>query len=385
MITNRLANMKDIGVDRASELAEAADDENILRMENLDTDLTPSDDIIDETKRAVSAKGVNSYLPYYGKYELRSAAADLVSRLSGVRFNYKDSTIVTAGGLNGIFNVLLALLDPGDEVILPDPVYSGLINRVLLAGGKPVFLPSFMNNEGNWECYTENLNKIVTKKTKAFLMLSPVMPTGQVFSRRDWEAICSACVKADAWMIYDSAMSRIIYDNNEFIHPASFPGMAERTITVGSVSKEYCMTGWRIGWITSPPEIFKNIAFVNISNIVCPSGITQSAAALALRKPDMFLEKYLRKWQARRDFMLKALKGYPIIKAGGGWSMLFDVSRYGITGEEAARKLLEKGKVAVTPMDGWGSSTGQFVRIVFSNEPIERIAGIRERFDKAFK
>jgi N-succinyldiaminopimelate aminotransferase len=384
MITNRLAAMRGIGVDKSTEIAEAADDENILRMENLDTDLAPSDDIIEETKRSVSGKGSNSYLPYYGKTELRSAATDIVSRLSGVRFNYKDSTIITAGGLNGIFNVLLALLDPGDEVVLPDPVYSGLINRVLLAGGKPVFLPSFINNEGNWESYTDLLPKIVSKKTKAFLMLSPVMPTGQVFTRRDWEAICKACVDANAWMIYDSAMARILYDNNEYIHPASFPGMAERTITVGSVSKEYCMTGWRIGWITAPPSIFKDIAFVNMSNNVCPSGITQSAAALALRKPDMFLEKYLRKWQARRDFILKALKGYPIIRPGGGWSMLFDVSRYGITGEQAVTQLLEKSKIAVTSMDGWGSSTSNFVRMVFSNEPIERLAGIRERLDKAF-
>ncbi len=385
MITNRLAGMKGIGVDRSTAMADAADDENILRMENLDTDLAPSDDIIEETKKSVSAKGTNSYIPYYGKHDLRSAAADLVSRLSGVKYNYQDTTIISAGGLNGIFNVLLALLDPGDEVIMPDPVYSGLINRVLLAGGKPVFLPSFINNEGAWESYSEIIDKIVTKKTKIFLMLSPVMPTGQVYSRKDWEIICKACVAANAWMIYDSAMGRILYDNHEFIHPASFPGMAERTITVGSVSKEYCMTAWRIGWITAPPQVFNDIAFVNISNTVCPSGITQSAAALALRKPDMFLEKYLRKWQARRDFILKTLKGYPVIKPTGGWSMLMDVSKYGITGEEAAKRLLDKGKIAVTPMEGWGSSAGNFIRLVFANEPIERLAGIRERLEKAFR
>jgi aspartate/methionine/tyrosine aminotransferase len=384
MITNRLAGMKGIGVDRASEMAIEADDENILRMENLDTDLAPSDDIIEETRKAISAKGVNSYLPYHGKTDLRVAAATLVSRLSGVKYNYKETTVITAGGLNGIFNTLLALLDPGDEVILPDPVYSGLINRVLLAGGKPVFMPSFLNNEGVWESYTDILPKITTKKTKAFLMLSPVMPSGQVFTRRDWDAICRACIDADAWMIYDAAMGRILYDNLEYIHPASFPGMAERTITVGSVSKEFCMTGWRTGWITAPPSIFQDIAFVNISNTVCPSGITQSAAALAIRKPDMFLEKYLRKWQARRDFIIKTLKGYPIIKPGGGWSMLLDVSKFGMNGEEAAKVLLEKAKIAVTPMNGWGSNTGHFVRIVFSNEPIERLVNIRERMDKAF-
>jgi len=376
--------MRGIGVDRASEIAEEADDENILRMENLDTDLSPSEDIIEETRKAVSSKGVNSYLPFNGKHELRSAAADLVSRLSGVKYNYKETTVICSGGLNGILNVLLSIIDPGDEVILPDPVYSGLINRVLLAGGKPVFLPSFINNEGSWETYTDMLKKIITNKTKAFLMLSPVMPTGQVYTRREWDLICKACADAGAYMIYDAALGRILYDNAEYVHPASFPGMAERTITVGSVSKEYCMTGWRIGWITAPPKLFKDIAFVNISNTVCPPGLSQSAATLALRKPDMFLEKYLRKWQARRDFLLKSLKGYPVIKPMGGWSMLMDISRYGLTGEEAAKKLLERGKIAVTPMDGWGSSAGHFVRLVFSNEPIERLVTVREKVDKAF-
>jgi N-succinyldiaminopimelate aminotransferase len=210
------------------------------------------------------------------------------------------------------------------------------------------------------------------------------MPTGQVYSRRDWEEICRACVEANAYMIYDSAMGRILYDNAGYHHPASFPGMAERTITVGSVSKEYCMSGWRIGWITAPPAIFKDIAFVNISNTVCPSGITQSAAALALRKPDIFLEKYLRKWQARRDFLIKSLKGYPVIKPMGGWSLLMDVSKFGKSGEEAAKVLLDRSRIAVTPMEGWGSNTGHFVRLVFSNEPIERLVGIRERMEKAF-
>jgi len=123
---------------------------------------------------------------------------------------------------------------------------------------------------------------------------------------------------------------------------------------------------------------------VNISNIVSPSGITQSAAVLALKKPDIFIEKYLRKWQARRDFLLKTLKGYPVIKPSGGWSMLLDISKYGISAEEAAKNLLNKSKIAVTPMEGWGSSAGHFIRIVFANEPIERLAGIRERIEKVF-
>jgi N-succinyldiaminopimelate aminotransferase len=140
-----------------------------------------------------------------------------------------------------------------------------------------------------------------------------------------------------------AAMGRILYDNIGYHHPASFPGMADRTIIVGSVSKEYCMSGWRIGWITAPPSIFNDIAFVNISNNVCPSGITQSAAALALRKPDIFLEKYLRKWQARRDFIIKSLKGYPLLNHGRMVNA-FDVSKLGKPGKKLQKYCLKRAE-----------------------------------------
>ena len=162
------------------------------------------------------------------------AAAALVSRLSGVSYNWSDSTIICAGGLNGILNVLLALLEDGDEVVMTDPIYIGLINRVRLAGGVPVFVP-YKRDSGIWKLDCDQLDNAITPRTKVFLMMSPSMPTGAVFSRRDWGFICDACCRVDAWLLYDSAMERILYDGLEYVHPASFSGMAERTITVGSV------------------------------------------------------------------------------------------------------------------------------------------------------
>lgn len=289
------------------------------------------------------------------------------------------STIISTGALNGIFNVLLALLEPGDEVLLTDPIYSGLINRVRLAGGVPVYVP-YQVVDGVWSLDLDQLDRVVTPRTKLFLMMSPSMPTGAVFSRHDWAAICASCQQAGAWLLYDSVMERLLFDGLEYIHPASFPGMAERTITVGAVSKEYRMIGWRVGWIVAPPGLSDVIGLVSISNVVCPVGIAQAAAAIALRTPDADVAAATAEWQRRRDVILEELAGLPVVKPQGGWSLLLDVSSFGLTGAEASQRLLDRGRIAATAMTGWGSKrSDQFIRFVFANEPVPRLRGLRER------
>ncbi|MCY4387582.1 MAG: aminotransferase class I/II-fold pyridoxal phosphate-dependent enzyme [Desulfurellaceae bacterium] len=160
--------------------------------------------------------------------------------------------------------------------------------------------------------------------------------------------------------------------------------MAQRTITVGAVSKEYRMIGWRVGWIVAPPAIIDDIALVNISNVVCPVGIAQAAATVALQAPDADIAAASAEWQNRRDTILKELEGFPIVKPQGGWSMLLDVSGFGLTGAKASQRLLERGKIAATAMTGWGSKrSANFVRFVFSNEPVSRLRGLRERVEAA--
>jgi len=383
MPVSRLSGMAGIGVDRMGNLADQSQDGAILRLENLDTDLRPPPGVEEATRQAVGEDDANSYLPFMGADALRQAAAALVSRLSGVEYKWQNSTIVSAGGLNGILNVLLALLEPGDEVILTDPIYIGLVNRVRLAGGVPVFAP-YQIEDGVWRLDRDRLRRSVTAKTKVLLMMSPSMPTGAVFTRQDWDSICAACQEADAWLLYDSAMERILFDGLASLHPAAFPGMAQRTITVGAVSKEYRMIGWRVGWIVAPPAIIDDIGLVNISNVVCPVGIAQAAATAALQAPDADIAAASAEWQHRRDTILHELEGFPIVKPQGGWSMLLDVSGFGLTGAEASQRLLEKGKIAATAMTSWGSErSANFVRFVFSNEPVSRLRGLRERVEAA--
>ena len=384
MPVTRLSGMAGIGVDRMGHLADQLADPEVLRLENLDTDLRPPPGVVEATQQAATQDEANSYLPFLGMDSLRRAAATLVSRTSGVDYDWNASTLITAGSLTGILNVLLATLEPGDEVVLPDPIYIGLINRVRLAGGVPVYMPCEVDG-GVWKLDREWLAEVVTTKTRVFLMMSPSMPSGTVFSRDDWAAICEACREADAWMLYDSAMERILFDGLEHVHPASFPGMAERTITAGSVSKEYRMIGWRIGWIVAPPSIVDDVGLVNISNVVCNVGIAQAAATQALESPESDVADAVARWQGRRDVILEELGGLPVVKPEGGWSLLMDVTGYSLTGAQASELLLEKGKIAATPMTGWGSPRSDgFVRFVFSNEPAARLRGLRDRVEAAF-
>ena len=385
MPVSRLQHIAGIGVDRVGNLADASSDGSILRLENLDTDLRPPPGVVEATQQAAMLDQANSYLPFLGFDDLRREAARLVSKTSGIEYGWNSSTIISAGGLNGILNVLLAVIEPGDEVVLPDPIYIGLINRVRLAGGVPVFARCEIE-DGIWKLDREQIPGLVSARTKAFLMMSPVMPSGAVFSRKDWAVICEACREAGAWMIYNSAMERILFEGAEHIHPASFPGMAERTITVGAVSKEYRMIGWRVGWIVAPPAIVDDIGLVNISNVVCNVGIAQEAATIALRAPESDIVTATAEWQRRLDVILAELADLPVVKPRGGWSLLFDASPFGISGAEASELLLTKGKVAATPMTGWGGPRSeQFVRFVFSNEPTARLSGLRKRVEHALK
>ncbi len=181
-------------------------------------------------------------------------------------------------------------------------------------------------------------------------------------------------------------MERILFDGIEHIHPAALPGMAERTITVGAVSKEYRMIGWRVGWIVAPVSIIDDIGLVNISNVVCPVGIAQDAATRALHTPDSDIAAATAEWQSRRDIILQELDGLPVVKPEGGWSLLMDVSPFGLTSGEASERLLERSQIAATAMAGWGSERSEnFIRFVFSNEPISRLRGLRERVEAALR
>lgn len=383
MAVSRLTHITRIGVEQMGDLADSLKDPDVLRLENLDTDLRPPQRALEFTRSAVDDDNANSYLPFFGLDALRQAAAALVGGQSAQHYDWRTECIISAGGLSGILNVLLAMLEPGDEVLMTDPIYSGLINRVRLAGGVPRFAPK-IPAPGGWRLDLDALAAIDPNPVKAALLMSPSMPTGAVFDHDEWQALVAFCQRADCWLINDAAMERILYDGRTVVHPASFPGMRDKVVTVGSASKEYRMIGWRVGWVVGPAAIVADVARVSITNVVCQTGIAMGAVATAITDPDDGIRPCVEEWQRRRDVLLEELRDFVVIPPHGGWSLLLDVSPMELDGATASERLLRIGKIAATPMTNWGSERSRhYVRFVFANEPVHRLRGVRRRISEA--
>jgi len=353
-------------------------DPDVLRLENLDTDLRPPQSAIDATLAAVVQDDANSYLPFTGSLALRVAIGHRLSAQTGQACS-PDQVVVTCGGTEGMLDVLLAIIDPGDEVIVTDPTYAGMINRVRLAGGTPRFVP-FVRDGGTWRLGVDALRLAIGHRTRAIFLMNPSMPSGAWLDRTEWETVETLCDRHHLWLIYNAAMERILFQGRSYFHPGSLPGLAARTISVGSVSKEYRMIGWRVGWVAGPAEVMSDIGRVHIYNAVTPGGIGQAGALAALTCADDGLAECVREWEKRHDFMVESLRGLPLIPAAGGWSLLLDCAAMGHDCMTASKLLLARGKIAATPMRGWGAQVADnMVRFVFSNEPLSRLIGIRDR------
>jgi aspartate/methionine/tyrosine aminotransferase len=382
MPVQRLAGIPGFSIDRVA--AAAGNDPEILRLENLDTDLAPPASAIAATKAAVDTDEANSYLPFTGRLDLRQAIARRLSAQTGRAYS-ADEVVITCGGTEGMFDALLATTDPGDEVILTDPTYAGMINRVRLAGAVPKLVP-FVGAADGWRLDLEALREAVTGRTRVLFFMNPSMPSGAVLNAAEWEGVAQLCREHSLWLLYNAAMERILFDGRTYLHPATLTGMADRTITIGSVSKEYRMIGWRTGWVAGPEAIMGDIARAHIYNVVTPTGIAQSGALAALETGADDVARAVAEWQRRRDTVMEQLRDFAVMPAAGGWSLLLDVSAAGYDSFTASRLLLERGKIAATPMRDWGvHASDHYVRLVFSNEPVPRLAELRERVTRALR
>jgi aspartate/methionine/tyrosine aminotransferase len=258
-----------------------------------------------------------------------------------------------------------------------------MINRVRLAGAVPHLVP-FMPSSGGWRLDLDALRAAVNPRTRVLFLMSPSMPSGAVLNAEEWNAVATLCRDHGLWLLYNAAMERILFDGQPYLHPAALPGMAERTITVGSVSKEYRMIGWRVGWVVGPADIMSDVARVHIYNVVTPTGIGQAGALAALEMGPDESNASVAEWQRRRDTVMEQLAAFRVIPAAGGWSVLLDVAVMDYDSFTASRLLLERGKIAATPMRDWGDrDCDRYVRLVFSNEPVQRLAELRERVTRA--
>jgi aspartate/methionine/tyrosine aminotransferase len=348
-------------------------------MENLDTNLPLPPEAVPATVAGLETPQANSWLPFTGDLELRAAVSEFTEARSGHRYDPQREIVITSGGMEGLLDVVLALVDPGDELVVTDPTYAGIVNRIRLAGGVPRFAP-FRVERGGWRLDRDALVAAVGARTTGFLLMSPSMPSGGWLDEQDWRLVCDLCRDRDLALIYDAAMERLLFDGRRLVHPLGFPGMAERTVMVGSMSKEHRMIGWRVGWVCGPAATINDVGWVHVYNTTMPTAIARAAATAVLRGDQGHVQQCVDELQRRRDVILEGLPEWPFAPPAGGWSLLLDVAPLGFTPEEASRLLLEEAAVAVTGMTGWGDAVAaRYVRFVFSAEPLERLRSLPER------
>jgi aspartate/methionine/tyrosine aminotransferase len=354
-------------------------DRPVLRLENLDTNLPLPPEAVPATAAGLETPQANSWLPFTGDLDLRAAVSDFTAARSGHRYDPEREIVITSGGMEGLLDAVLALVDPGEEVVMTDPTYAGIVNRVRLAGGVPRFAP-FRVEGGEWRLDRDALVAAVGERTAAFLLMSPSMPSGGWLDEDDWQLVCELARERELALIYDAAMERLLFDRRPLIHPLRLPGMAERTVVVGSLSKEHRMIGWRVGWVCGPASTIEDVAWVHVYNTTMPTAIARGAATSVLRGDQGHVHDCVAELERRRDCILDGLPAWPFVRPAGGWSLLLDVGALGFSPEEASRLLLEESAIAATGMTGWGDAVAaRYVRFVFSAEPLERLRTLPER------
>jgi aspartate/methionine/tyrosine aminotransferase len=372
----RLGQIAGFSIDRVA--AAAGADPAVLRLENLDTDVPPPPEAIVATKEAVGLDETNSWLPFTGRDDLKAAVAASIERRGGPSYDPARQVVITSGEGDAMLDALFVLTDPGDEVILTDPTYAGMVNRVRLVGARPRFVP-LDSSSGEWRLDLDALRRAADGGARVVFVNNASFPSGWVASPAEWAAIAELCASADLWLLYWGGFEAVLYDGRGIIHPAALPGMGERTVIVGSPTFEQRMIGWRIGWVVVPEALLADASRVQIYNGLVPSGHNQVGVRVALELEDDGLGAANAEWQVRRDEVVRQLAGLPATPAAGGWSMLLDAAALGVDPSRLSERLLEH-KVAATPMGGWGAEVAaRHVRFVFSNEPASRLTDLRAR------
>ena len=378
----RLEAIVGFGIDRVAASSEERGGSHggpILRLENLDTDLPLPPEALEITRAKLDDPKSNSWLPFTGDLDLRAAISEFTAARTGHRYDPESEIVITAGGMEGLLNALLCTVDSGDEVIVTDPTYAGIVNRIRLAGGVPRFVP-FLAEEDGWRFDRGRLDDLVGQKTAGFMLMSPSMPSGGYLDQDDWLAVCGFCRERELFLIYDAAMERLLFDGRPLVHPLHIEGMAERTVVVGSISKEHRMIGWRVGWVAGPVDTVTDAGWAHVYNTTMPVAISRFAATAVLRGDQGHVAECVAELESRRDTMLSGLPGWPLVSPAGGWSLLLDVASLGFEPAEASQILMEDAQIAATAMTGWGDEVGsRYVRFVFSAEPVERLETMPDR------
>lgn len=349
-----------------------------------DSDFESPPEAVAACKAALDA-GQTRYTAILGDPRLRAAIAERHARQIGRPTGFEQVT-VAAGAQNALFGVLLSLLGPGDEAIVPEPLYLTYPGAVATPGGVMVTVPS--PAERGFHVDPQEIAKAVTPATRLILIASPNNPTGAVLGRKEWQEIGEIARAHDLWLVSDEVYADLIY-LDEPVYPAALPELAERTIVISSLSKSHAMSGWRIGWSVSPnPELPQHLFRLAIANTYGSPQFVQDAALAALAAAPGALPA-LREAYARRRLevaaAVDAIPGLSCLKPEGGMFVLVDVRRSGLSALDYANRLLDETGVALLPADGFGASAVGHLRLNLGtpddvlHEAVRRLAGFAGR------
>ena len=331
-------------------------------------------------------KGRTFYTSNAGLKELRVEICNYLKRRCGVTYDPNRETLVTVGGSEAIDLAMRVMLNPGDEVLIPQPSFVSYLPCAVLAGGVPKVIE--LKNENQFRLTKEELLGAITDKTKLLVLPFPNNPTGAVMRREDLEAIAEVIIEKDILVLSDEIYAELTYDTDH-VSIASLPGMRERTVTMNGFSKAYAMTGWRLGYACAPSEIIAQMTKVHQFAIMSAPTTSQYAAVEALRNGDGDVQEMRMAYNGRRRFLMHAFQemGLPCFEPFGAFYVFPCIKEFGMTSEEFAEKLLAEERVAVVPGSAFGDCGEGYLRIsyAYSLEDLKVALGRLEKFVKRLK
>lgn len=357
--------------DRARQLKAQGID--VIDLGGGDPDFITPKHIRDAAIEAMNA-GDTHYVASEGIPGLRKAIADKLRVDNGVEIDPNGGVVVTPGGKQALFEAALAFIEPGVDVLIPEPGWVSYVPMVELAGGRPI--PVSLDPDDNWRITAEKLSSALTPATRILLINSPNNPTGRVLDATELGVIADFAREHDLLVFSDEMYEKILYDGHRHVSIATLPGMAERTLIFNGLSKAYAMTGWRLGYVAGPKDYLKQIAKVHSHSVTCATSFVQKAGITALTGPQEFIAEMVVAWDRRRRNLadgLNAINGITCPLVEGAFYAFADIRGAGMTSGEAADLFLQEAHVAVTPGVAFGDSGEGHVRLSFatSDEQLE--------------
>ncbi len=363
--------MGSIGTETAFEAAARAraleaEGRSIVHLEIGEPDFDTPANVRAAAKQALD-DGATHYAPFAGIPALREAIAEDASARKGFPVT-PDRVFVTVGGKGVMLYAIIATIDPGDEVIVPDPGYPIYESLTRFMGATPVPIP--IRQEMEFRLDVDELASLVTPRTRMIVINSPANPTGGVLTRGDIERIAEIALRHDLLVLADEIYARILYDGAEHVSIASLPGMAERTIVLDGFSKTFAMTGWRLGYAIVPPALVQAYGTLIINTISCAPTFAQVGAVEALRGPQSAVDEMVAEFRVRRDLVVDGLNDIPgvtCLSPHGAFYVFPDISGTGLTGAKLADRLLHEAGVCVLAGTAFGGLGTDHIRISYAN------------------